>query len=207
MNKLLRPKEAAMLLGISVRTLQNLDKEGKIKCIRTQGGRRRFPESEIKRVRGELKEDKAWIIYARVSSYEQKQKGDLDRQVEYLRKIAPREIGEIREICDVGSGLNDQRKGLVRLMDLASQGKISDIAITDKDRLTRFGFNYLEKFFYSFGVQIHVYNESQNKSLEAELVADMLRIVTSFSGKLYGLRSAKRRKLLENVRKVVEEKE
>lgn len=207
MNKLLRPKEAAMLLGITVRSLQNLDKEGKIKCIRTEGGRRRFPESEVKRLRGEIKEDKVWVIYARVSSYEQKQKGDLGRQVEYLRRMVPREIREIQEICDVGSGLNDQRKGLIRLMELVSQDKITDVAITDKDRLTRFGFNYLEKFFHSFNVQIHVYNEQQIRSLEYELVTDMLSIVTSFSGKLYGIRSAKRKKLLENVRKVIEEKE
>ena len=110
-------------------------------------------------------------------------------------------------IVDVGSGLNDHRKGLMELMKLGAKGTISDIAIMDKDRLTRFGYNYLSKFFSTFGVEIHVMSGEKNKSLEEELVRDMLSIVTSFSGKLYGIRSAKRKRLLKNMRKVVEEKE
>lgn len=205
MDKVYSMKEASKLLGLSVRYLQILDKQGKIKCIRTLGGHRRLPESEIKRVRGKISSEKKWAIYARVSSHEQKAKGDLDRQVEYLQKILTGEAKEIKVIKDVGSGLNDHRKGLIELMELVQAGEISDIAITDKDRLTRFGFNYLNKFCNAFGVEIHIMNAEKEKSLEDELVQDMLSIVTSFSGKLYGIRSSRRKRLLENVRKVLKE--
>lgn len=206
MDRLYSPKEASKLLGITVRSIQMLDKDGKIKCLKTAGGRRRIPESEIKRLRGEEIGNKFFIIYARVSSHEQKQKGDLQRQVEYLKKMIPWETEEVKVITDVGSGLNDRRKGLQELMELIREKKVTDIVITDKDRLTRFGFHYLEEFCKSFGVRIHVQNGEENKTLEAELVQDMLSIVTSFSGKLYGLRSSRRKKLLENVKEILQEK-
>ncbi len=205
MDKLYTMRQASELVGLTVRYLQILDKRGKIECVRTPGGRRRIPESEIMRLRGKVKSEQNWAIYARVSSHEQKAKGDLNRQIKYLQKLVPKKQEEIKAIMDVGSGLNDNRKGLKELMKLAIAGEISDIAIADKDRLTRFGFQYLKKFFSTFGVEIHVMSGEKNKSLEEELVQDMLSIVTSFSGKLYGIRSAKRKKLLENVREIVQE--
>ncbi len=207
MDKLYTMKQASNLLGLTVRYLQMLDKDGKIRCVRTVGGRRRVPEEEIRRLRGEMKRDIKWAIYARVSSHEQKQKGDLDRQVEYLRATIPKEYKKIVVIKDVGSGLNDQRRGLKQLMKLVITGEVTDVAITTKDRLTIFGFNYLDELFKGFGTQIHVEDGQDKGTLEEELVQDMLRIVTSFSGRLYGIRSAKRKKLLANVRKIVKEKE
>ena len=207
MDKLYTMRQASELVGMTVRYLQILDKRGKIECVRTPGEKRRIPEREIMRLRGKIKSDSSWGIYARVSSHEQKAKGDLDRQIECLQNLVPREAKEIKVIKDVGSGLNDKRKGLKELMEYVIAGEISDLAITDKDRLTRFGFQYLLKFFATFGVEIHVMSGEKDKSLEEELVQDMLSIVTSFSGKLYGIRSAKRKKLLENVRKVVQEQE
>ncbi len=204
MDKLYTMRQASEFVGLTVRYLQILDKSGKIECVRTPGGRRRIPESEVMRLRGKIQSEKNWAIYARVSSHEQKKKGDLDRQIKYLEKMVPKKSEEIKVIMDVGSGLNDNRKGLKELMQLASEGKISDIAITDKDRLTRFGFQYLNKFFITFGVEIHIMSGEKSKSLEEELVQDMLSIVTSFSGKLYGIGSAKRKKLLENVREVIQ---
>ena len=157
------------------------------------------------RLRGKIKRDCRWAIYARVSSHEQKNKGDLQRQIEYLQKLVPTEAKEIKIISEIGSSLNDKRKGLKTLMDGVIAGEITDIAITDKDRLTRFGFQYILKFFNTFGAKIHIMNAEKGKALEEELVQDMLSIVTSFSGKLYGIRSAKRKRLLENVRQVIQE--
>jgi putative resolvase len=67
MEKLYTLKEAKKLLGVTTRTIQRWDKEGKIRVVRTLGGRRRMPESEIKRILG-LKEKRAVVGYARVSS-------------------------------------------------------------------------------------------------------------------------------------------
>ena len=205
MDKLYTMKEASKLLGLSIRHIQKLNQAEKIKCIRTPGGRRRISESEIKRLRGKEEEEKIYAIYARVSSHEQKAKGDLGRQIEYIKNVLPKNCGEAQVITDVGSGLNDERKGLLQLIKLVKENKITDVAIADKDRLTRFGFHYLYEFFLAFGVQIHILNGEKNKSLEDELVQDMLSIVTSFSGKLYGLRSAKIKRLLENVRNAIQE--
>lgn len=102
-------KEACLLLGLHPRTVQKWDKQGKIKVVRTIGGRRRIPESEIRRLQGE-KGIRSVIGYARVSSVAQKE--DLERQVEYLRKRGVQEI-----ITDIGSGLNGKRKELLRLLD------------------------------------------------------------------------------------------
>ena len=205
MDQVYTMKEAAKQLGLSVRHMQKLDKAGKIHCIRTPGGRRRISEEEINRLRGKESKKRNFAIYARVSAHEQKQKGDLARQVEYIKSVLPRSREEAVVITDVGSGLNDERKGLKQLMDLIREGKITDVAITNKDRLTRFGFNYLKEFFAGFGAQIHVLDGEEKKSLEQELVQDMLSIVTSFSGKLYGTRSSKRKKLIDNVREIVAE--
>lgn len=207
MNKeLYSPQETSVILGVSVLTLQRWDREGKITAIRTPTGRRRFPKSEINRLLGEntpVTSDRKLVIYGRVSSGEQKKKGDLDRQVEYIRnKLDLRIYNNVRIITDVGSGLNDRRKGLVRLMELAKKGEVTDIVIRYKDRLTRFGFNYLELYFQSHNVKVHILDGRLNdKTVYKELTDDLLSIVTSFSGKLYGTRSGKN-KLLKNKVKV-----
>jgi predicted site-specific integrase-resolvase len=87
----------------------------------------------------------------------------------------------VREVSDVASGLSDKRRGLLTLMDLARRGEITDIAVTCRDRLTRFGFGYLEEFFRGYGVTIHVLDgQPDRKSVQEELVDDLLAIVTSF---------------------------
>lgn len=151
--------------------------------------------------------DRALVIYGRVSSGEQKKKGDLDRQVLYIKeKLDLRIYQNITIITDVGSGLNDKRKGLVKLMELAKKGEMTDLAIRYKDRLTRFGFNYLSVFFESYSVKIHILDEkSEDKTLYEELTEDLLSVVTSFSGKLYGIRSGKNKLLKEKIKGVVED--
>ena len=68
---------------------------------------------------------------------------------------------------------------------------------TYPDRLTRFGFGYLEEFFRGYGVRIHVVDGQEDyKAVQEELVDDLIAVVTSFSGKLYGLRSHGKAKAL-----------
>ena len=204
MDRLHRMEEAAGLLGIHPQTLRAWDVQGKIRVVRTPGGKRRVPESEIRRLQGEdvvggLDMPSAWAVYGRVSTHEQKARGDLARQVVHVRETLQVSQG-VRpsvEITDVASGLSDKRPGLLRLMALARQGKISGIAITYRDRLTRFGFGYLEEFFRGYGVRIHVVDGQEDyKAVQEELVDDLIAVVTSFSGKLYGLRSHGKAKAL-----------
>lgn len=95
-------REASKLLGVTVRTIQRWDKEGKIRCVRTVGGKRRVPESEIKRILGIHEEGKI-IGYVRISSHTQKD--DLERQIELIKSYAKEKGWEIEILKDVGSGL------------------------------------------------------------------------------------------------------
>lgn len=205
MDKLLLMKEACEALGVTTKTIQRWDKEGKIRIVRTPGGRRRIPLSEVERILGkESLSQRKIAIYARVSSNEQKQKGDLKRQIDYLEDKIGSSFLLVETISEVGSGLNDKRKGLLKLMRMAKNGEITDIAVRYKDRLTRFGYGYLEEYFKSYNVEIHVMDDTRTtKSVQEELADDLISIITSFSGKLYGLRSKKHKELQKTAEEAI----
>ncbi len=201
-------KEASEILGVSVRCLQIWDKEGKIRCVRTVGGRRRIPESEIKRILGikEIDVGRKTVIYARVSSYDQKQKGDLERQKESLLEYAKSKGYEVVSVLeDVASGPNENRRSLNKLFDMVETREIGVIVVRFKDRLTRFGFKYLERYFASRGVRIEVVNGDEPKDAHQELVEDLIALVSSLAGKLYGTRSHKYEKVVEGVKQLIAE--
>ena len=80
---------------------------------------------------------------------------------------------------DVGSGLNARRKGLAQIMKLISRGQLDRVVLSYKNRLTRFGLEYLEKFFASYGCELEVMqSQSRSLSLQEELVEDLIAIVT-----------------------------
>ncbi|HUW65644.1 MAG TPA: IS607 family transposase [Spirochaetia bacterium] len=197
MEKLYTMRVAGKVLGVCLKTLQRCDNTGKVRMLRTPTHRRRIPELEVIRLLGEkdgpsqTSGRRVLAVYGRVSSHEQKTKGDLDRQVEHVRKQFDRRVFEyIIVITDVAFGLNDRRAGLVTLMKLAREGKVSDVAVSFKGRLTRFGFNYLQTYFQSHGVKIHVVSDNV-ESVYEELMDHLFSIVTSFYGRLYGNRSKK----------------
>jgi putative resolvase len=200
MEKLYTLKEAKKLLGVTTRTIQRWDKEGKIRVVRTVGGRRRIPEGEIKRILG-LKEERVVVGYARVSSTTQKD--ELERQKQLICSYAKdRGYGEIQILSDVGSGLNENRRGFLRLLEMVTERKVSRVIIVYEDRLTRFGFETLRKLFQAFGTEIEVINSGE-KTPQEELVEDLITIVSHFAGKLYGMRSHKYEEVVEGVRKLI----
>jgi putative resolvase len=202
MEKLYTLKEAKKLLGITTKTIQRWDKEGKIRVVRTIGGRRRIPESEIKRVLGVKEEEERVVVgYARVSSTTQKD--DLERQKQLIHSYAKdKGYGEIQILSDVGSGLNENRKNFLKLLEAVAERKVSRVIVVYEDRLTRFGFETLRKMFHVFGTTIEVIN-SKEKAPQEELVEDLITIVSHFAGKLYGMRSHKYKELVEGVKKLV----
>lgn len=203
-DKLYTVKQTSEILGVHPKTIQRWDKEGRIKVIRTPGGRRRIPESEIKRLL-EVKEEGGMVIgYARVSS--RTQKDDLERQIEALEEYAHERNWEIKILKDIGSGLNENRKGYLKLLELVAKGEVSKVLITYPDRLTRFGFKTLQFFFQQHGAEIISLND-KDKSPREELVEDLITVISHFAGKLYGMRSHKYRKLKEGVKKLIEEVE
>lgn len=209
-EKQYRLKQAAEALGVSTATLRMYVNTGKIACIRTLGGHRRIPESELFRLLNMPPKisDKV-AIYARVSSPKQQQAGNLERQVERLKTFAHEQnLKLVTVLTDVASGLNEQRKGLNCLLSLAREGKFSHILIEFRDRLTRFGYKYIEAYLTLTGVEILVKEETgtlpTTKSvLSKELNEDLITIINSFSGKLYGSKSARFRKLRRCVKATV----
>ena len=92
---------------------------------------------------------------------------------------------------DIGIGLNTKRRGFSKLYQATEFGDINHVVLTYPDRLTRFGFQYLERYFASHGAIIEIINRSTDFSLEQELVQDLIVIITSFSGRVHDLRSAR----------------
>ena len=180
-----RTGEAAKILGITTRTIQNYDKLGKLKVCRTEGNRRVIMREDLIKYlddKGLIYDDtnskRHDVIYARVSSNEQKQSGDLDRQALYLVENA-KDIQNPIILKEVGSGLNDKRKQLQKLLGMISNHEVRNVYITYKNRLTRFGFNYLETMFNACGTSIIVLqDESNEKTVHDELVEDMISIIS-----------------------------
>jgi predicted site-specific integrase-resolvase len=193
---------AARMVGVCTRTLQRWDASGKIACTRTAGGHRRFSMVEIQRVTGfdrggdgdgddeaGGKAGEGTAVYCRVSSHEQKAKGDLGRQVQLaIAHCKSAGLGTPAVYTDVGSGLNAKRGGLKRLCRAIERGQVQRVFVTFKDRLTRFGFEYLQRYFSSHGASIGVIRQAATRSMHEELVDDLVAIVTSFSGRVHGLR-------------------
>lgn len=90
---------------------------------------------------------------------------------------------------DIASGLNDNRKGLSKLIEMVQKGEVNRIFVLYKDRLTRFGLRYLEQICTCHHVEIiGVSDESDNKSQSEELAEDIIALIHSFSGDLTSLR-------------------
>jgi len=209
-ERLLALSEACKRLGIHPNTLRKWDGQGRIKVVRTVGGRRRIPESEVERLMGIVRPDasRRAIVYCRVSSHDQKQKGDLEGQKESLLEYAKSKGYEIISVLeDVGSGLDENRESLNRLFDMVEGRGIGVVVVGFKDRLTRFSFRYLEHFFASHGVRIEVVNGEERKDAHQELVEDLIALVSSFAGKLYGIRSRKYEKVVEVVKRLIAERD
>lgn len=198
MDKLIGIKEAANLLGVTSKSLRNWERDGAITSLKTKGGHRRYLLTEIQKLQGlekVIEEVRTVAVYCRVSSHEQKQKGDLDRQKGRMLDYCVSNKYTVEHVFEeVGSGMSDKRAKLLRLMDLCIAGKISKIIVEHKDRLARFNINYLIKFFESHNVILEIVEETLPKSYENELVEDMLSLISSFSSKIYGRRSAENRK-------------
>ncbi len=204
-ERLLRPKEVCQRLGISYPTLARWVKEGKIKAVRTAGGKYRIPESEVRRIAEGLpvsKEVRA-VIYARVSP---SQRGDLEGQVQYLKQYCSSKGYRVVDVLsDVASGLRTDREGLLRLLDYVTNRQVDVVVVTYRDRLTRFGFEYLEYLFRQYGVRVEAVLGEEPKESRQELLEDLVEVVNSFAGRLYGLRSRRRKELVEGFKKLLEE--
>jgi excisionase family DNA binding protein len=202
-KEVLTISQAAEILGVSDETLRIWEKAGKIKPSYTEGKHRRYKKSDIEKLAGIYIEPTSIVtnraaIYCRVSSHEQKAKGDLERQVGRMTSEAlKRKYNIIAVFDEVGSGMNDNRKKLQKMFELVKNREIDVVLIEHKDRLSRFCLNYLISYFKSYGVRVEWSDEILGQTYEQELVSDILSLMASFSAKIYGKRSSQNRKKKE----------
>lgn len=199
--KLLRVSAAAHELGLHPLTVRRWIKAGKLRAIQV-GLEARIPRTEIERMIGKT-DQRLLVLYGRVSGHGQKD--DLDIQLRRLQAWADasRKGIETLAISDIGSGLKASRRQLQRLLKLVCEDKVGEVAITYEDRLTRFGQEYLETLFACFGVTLTVLEPGEEKTPEQELTDDLLSLIASFSGRLYGMRSHKQKELVKCAQAVI----
>ena len=126
------------------------------------------------------------VLYARVSSSDQK--ADCDRQAARLRALATAKgWTNVEVISEIGSGLNGHRKGLVRLL---ADPAIRRIVVEHRDRLARFGVEYIEAALKAQGREV-IFAEAGEQKLD--IVQDFIDVVTSMCARIYGQRAAKNR--------------
>jgi putative resolvase len=198
-KKYVTPKEAAAHFGVCLHTLRRWEKNGQIETIRTPSGRERRYCLESYTGEGHS-QPKQVILYARVSSHQQKDdpsaslRASLNRQIARLVELYP----GAELISEVGGGLNWKRKNpstplrarFRALLERVMSGDIGTIVVCTQDRLVRFGFDHIQWLCEQHGCQIVVLNETIF-SPERELFEDLLSIIHSFSSRLYGLRKYK----------------
>jgi len=186
------PKSFGELIGRTTNTLQQWDRDGKLRAHRSPISNRRFyTHDQYMEYMGRKKDlQRLKIAYSRVST--RAQKPDLLNQVKALKEHCEEQTIEIDLwMQDIGSGLNYKRKQFNRLMELVERGKVAFILIAHRDRLVRFGFEWFEAFCERHGTKIIMMSNTKH-SPEKEMIEDLLAIVTVFAARFHGLRSYKK---------------
>ena len=204
MSRLVNISEAAEALGVSISTLRRWDRSGRLRPEKTASGHRRYDVSKLKpeQFRASAQESRKTIAYARVSSHDQKD--DLERQKQVLELYCARQGWTYEVVSDLGSGMNYHKKGLKRLLRDVLSDQVGRLVIVHKDRLLRFGAELVFAICEAKQVEVVILNQGEDTTFEEDLAKDVLEIITVFSARLYGSRSRKNQKLLEDVKKAVE---
>jgi len=180
-------KTVADKLGVTKMTLWNWMHKGKIQFHKI-GSMNYISDEDVRKLTGEIESKQQSIaIYARVSSTENKT--NLETQKQRLLSYCNAKGYQVSHvITEFGSGLNDKRPKLEKLL---LDETITKIVVEHKDRLTRFGFNYIEKLLSRSGIELEVVNNVEGE--KEDLIQDFVSVITSFSARIYGQRRSKRK--------------
>ena len=203
-DRFIKIGEAAKLLGVNPQTLRRWEEGGVITpAKRTPKGTRLYSLQELLGVNDLTSPT---IGYARVLRSDQKE--DLERQHAVLEAFCNKNGWQTEIIRDFGSGMNSNKKGFLRLLELVVEGQMSRLVITHKDRLLRFGAEIVFRICELKGIEVVIINKGEQPTFEEELTRDVMEIMTVFCAKLYGRRSQKSKKMAEKIENIVsEEKE
>jgi predicted site-specific integrase-resolvase len=198
-------KTVTKLLGVTAQTLRNWDKEGKLKpSYIKSNGYRYYSEESILSYTQERKTKKNLNVigYARVSS--KKQIDDLERQVNNIKEYLSSKYETYDIITDIGSGINYNKPGLLKLIEKINKKEVDLIVVLYKDRLLRFGFELVEHFANLNNVKIEVLDKI-DKNQDEELVEDLVQIITVFSCKIQGKQKNKTKQLINDFSQKIKE--
>ena len=190
-------KKIRQILQVSSQCLYQMRITGRIKTKQISDKKYlyKLPEKFISNTEPKI------AIYARVST--PKQKKDLDNQINYLRQYIVSN-GNIVDnsliFSDIASGMNESRKGLNDLITEIISGTVNKVIISNRDRLTRFGYGYLKSLFDRYNCEIIEVNLTEDKSFEQELTDDLISIIHHFSMKFYGKRKNKLKKIEDDIK-------
>lgn len=194
--------KAANILGVSISTLRNWDKTGKLSpSFITSGGTRMYDLVTLNLIKGKksIVPDRYTLAYARVST--QSKKKELEAQKELLTLYCSKQGYRYKLISDIGSGLNYNKPGLDELIELICSGQIERLVLVHRDRLLRFGSEIIFKLCNIHDVEVEIINMGDELYPNEELSRDALEIITAFSAKLYGKRSHKSLKMIDDLKK------
>ena len=178
--------KVCLILGVSLSTVYRMLKQGILKeSFRTEGNHRRFNSppfgprvfyvQEIHQIQRKTYEPRV-VTYARVSSHDQKD--DLTRQSNVLKSyIETQAYKNVTNIEDLGSGLNDKKKGFLKLVQMIFNHEFEILVINHRDRLLRFGVDLMEIICINHGVRLIVL-EDKKKSFEEQLTQDEIELMT-----------------------------
>lgn len=194
----MKANEVMKLLNISRATLYNYTKDGKIKVTKLDNGYYDYDEDSIFKIM--KKDSRINVIYARVSTY--KQKNDLSNQLDKISKYCQNNnINIAKTYSDINSGLDLDRSDFNKLINDVINLKIKNIYITHKDRLTRLSFKTIQQLFNKFGTNIiEITNNKQtsNTSNDNEIFEELISLMHIFSTTMYSNRRKNKINIYKN---------
>ena len=198
---MMRIGEAAKKLNVSTWRVRDYCNNGELKYHLTPKGQRVFEQKDIDEFLGRTPDTTEGItaFYLRASDGD---KNALNKQLQQLTE----QYGVPDRIYKDGlSGLNEHRTGLQRLIRDAEKGKIQHVRATYPDRISMFGGSYIEHILELAGVDVE-YLFEKNQTPHEELIDDMMKLIASFSGRCYKVRSVEnQKKLLKEAENILEQ--
>jgi excisionase family DNA binding protein len=192
--ELLRLSKAAKRLGVHPVTLRLWADSGKI-SVTWVGRERRFSSVDVESMKvtaGGGDRIRLEGLYVRVSG-SAGQESSLEAQESELRATATGDV--VKVFKDRGSGLREDRPGLNQLLQAVADGSVTVVRVTHEDRLARFGVGWLKRLFAVYGATMETLHPKKTGGRQ-ELLEDFISLVTTFTGRLYGMRSADARRRL-----------
>lgn len=196
--RLVKIGKAAQILGTTPGTLRKWEETGELlRTRKTKGGTRYYDAASRM---GPEHQDVPTIAHARVSSHDQKD--DRTRQGELLEAYCARHGWRFELISDLGSGINNGKQGLKRLLELILRRQMSRLVLIRKDRLLHVGAEMVFTLCELQGIEVVVINQGEHPFADDELAQDMLQLITAVSERRYGARSRQHKRLMDTLKDV-----